>query len=84
MTLAQLTTTHHDFTDGLARRLKRLYRTFETWQARRATREILRSLDGRTLKDIGLDANEIDSVVFSEHDERRNRYEPQWKNRWRG
>ena len=84
MTLAQLTTTHHDFTAGITSRLKRIYQAFHDWQARRATREILRSLDGRTLKDIGLDVNEIDSIVFAEHDERRNRYEPQWKSKWRG
>ena len=84
MTLAELTTIQHDFTGGIARRLKRAYWVFHDWQARRATREILRALDGRTLKDIGLDANEIDSVVFAERDERRSRYEPEWKSKWRG
>jgi uncharacterized protein YjiS (DUF1127 family) len=78
MTLAQLTATHADFAAGIIARLKRAYWTFEDWQARRATREILRALDGRTLKDIGLDANEIDSVVYAERDDRKHRYDAKW------
>ena len=78
MSYAQLTTTQNHSTGWIADRLKRAYRAFHDWQARRATREILRALDGRTLKDIGLDANEIDSVVYAERDDRMHRYDAKW------
>jgi uncharacterized protein YjiS (DUF1127 family) len=78
MTFAQLTTTHHHFAAGITNWVKRAFWAFHDYQARRATREMLRALDGRTLKDIGLDANEIDSVVFSERDDRVLRYDAKW------
>jgi uncharacterized protein YjiS (DUF1127 family) len=78
MSYAQLTTTQNHSTGWIADRLKSAYRAFDDWQARRATREILRALDGRTLKDIGLDANEIDSVVYAERDDRIHRYDASW------
>jgi uncharacterized protein YjiS (DUF1127 family) len=78
MTFAQFTTTHHHFAAGIAGWLKRAFWAFNDYQARRATREMLRALDGRTLKDIGLDPDEIDSVVFSEQDDRMRRYDAKW------
>jgi uncharacterized protein YjiS (DUF1127 family) len=48
-----------------------------TRRAERATAAILQSLDDRTLKDIGLDRSEIDSVVYSSRPgERRICWEP--------
>jgi uncharacterized protein YjiS (DUF1127 family) len=84
MSYAQLTTTQNHSTGWIADRLKRAYGAFLDWQARRATREILRALDGRTLKDIGLDANEIDSVVYAERDDRMHRCDAKWMEKARG
>ena len=39
-------------------------------QARRATLHILHSLNDRTLKDIGMDRSEIESVVYTRAKER--------------
>ena len=41
-------------------------------RAQRATVLMLRSLDGRTLKDIGIDRSEIESVVYGRPDDRRH------------
>jgi uncharacterized protein YjiS (DUF1127 family) len=38
------------------------WRGYWTWRARKATILILRSLDRRTLRDIGVDLGEIDSL----------------------
>jgi hypothetical protein len=50
-------------------------------QERRATREILRALEHRTLKDIGVHPDEIDSIVYSDCDDRRRRYHADWTGR---
>jgi uncharacterized protein YjiS (DUF1127 family) len=46
-----------------AQLLASAWRRFLAWQARRATRTILASLDDRTLHDIGLHRGEIESAV---------------------
>jgi len=51
-----------------------------TWQAKRATIAVLHELDERTLKDIGLDRSEIESVVLGATGERLRTYDDKW---WR-
>ena len=63
---------------GLARRW---WHAYWSWHARRATVLILRSLDQRTLHDIGIDSSEIESLVYGSSD-RRRRYDAAWP--WRG
>ena len=63
---------------GLARRW---WHAYWSWRARKATVFILRSLDQRTLNDIGIDRSEIDSLVYGSGD-RRRRYDDAWP--WRG
>jgi uncharacterized protein YjiS (DUF1127 family) len=60
---------------GLAHRTWRAY-----WErrARRATVLILRSLDERTLHDIGISPGEIESCVYSRSSDRRRRYHETW------
>ena len=43
------------------------------------TAHILRSLDERTLRDIGISAGEIDSVVYGRPGDRRCRYHAHWR-----
>ena len=81
MTFAQVTTVQNSVAARIARLLRQAARAFIEWQARRTTREILRALDGRTLKDIGLDPNEIESIVYGERNERRRGYDPNWRGR---
>jgi uncharacterized protein YjiS (DUF1127 family) len=52
------------------------------WQrrAKRATVELLHSLDDRTLRDIGLSRCEITSVVYGRAGERTRCYEEAWRN----
>lgn len=52
-----------------------IVRQLHTWRQRqrmRITRRILESLDDRTLRDIGLDRSEIDSIVSSRGASRRH------------
>jgi len=78
-------TTTHGATPTLATRAastaRRAWRTYWDWRARRATVEILRSLDSRTLHDIGLSRSEIESVVRDKHGERRRCYDESWHGR---
>ena len=53
-------------------RIERLWATFWSGRAQRATVLMLQSLDGRTLKDIGIDRSEIESVVYGRPDDRRH------------
>lgn len=48
-----------------AERLKQAWRGYWSNRAVRATVFVLRSLDDRTLKDIGMDRSEIESVVHA-------------------
>ena len=75
MTCRQLATTAYapspTLTSRFAGRVMGLWRAYLEGRARRATVRILQSLDARTLKDIGLDRTEIDSVVYGPQDDRR-------------
>jgi uncharacterized protein YjiS (DUF1127 family) len=56
------------------------WRAYWNWRARKATVLLLRSLDPRTLHDIGIAPREIESVVHGGCD-RRRRYDATWP--WR-
>jgi uncharacterized protein YjiS (DUF1127 family) len=60
--------------------LRRARERYGDWRARRATINILRGLDERTLRDIGIDASEIRSLVYDRRAEHRRRYDEGW---WR-
>jgi len=66
---------------SVARVAKRWWRSYWNWRAREATVLILRSLDRRTLRDIGIDPREIRSCVYGESGDRRRRYDEAWP--WR-
>ncbi len=61
--------------------LKRLWRGYWGWRARQATVEILRALDDRTLKDIGMNRHEIESFVYGSPGERMRSYDSGWLQR---
>lgn len=52
-------------------RIGRAWAAYWSGRARRATVVMLQSLDGRTLKDIGIDRSEIESVIYGQPDDRR-------------
>lgn len=52
-------------------RIEQAWKAYWTGRARRATVLLLKSLDTRTLKDIGIDRSEIESVVYGCPDDRR-------------
>jgi uncharacterized protein YjiS (DUF1127 family) len=56
--------------------LQSAWRAYWRRRAERATQFILQSLDDRTLKDIGIDRSEIDSVVYGVRDWRTDRLGP--------
>ena len=51
-----------------------LWHTYLGRRAKRATVNILQSLDARTLKDIGIDPSEIESLVYGKPHDRLRRY----------
>jgi len=59
----------------------RWWRAYWDWRAREATIVILRSLDERTLRDIGINASEIASCVYGQGGDRRRAYDESWP--WR-
>jgi uncharacterized protein YjiS (DUF1127 family) len=62
-----------------ARLVRAGWRAYWDWRARKATVLILRSLDCRTLHDIGIHPTEIESLVYGGGDEHcRRRYNPAW------
>ena len=61
--------------------VRRWWRTYWDWRARKATILILRSLDCRTLHDIGIHPSEIESLVDGRDGDRRQRYDAAWP--WR-
>jgi uncharacterized protein YjiS (DUF1127 family) len=63
---------------------RRHWRTYWERRARRATVLILRSLDERTLHDIGISPGEIESCVYDRSGDRRHRYHESWPWRSRG
>jgi uncharacterized protein YjiS (DUF1127 family) len=64
-----------------ARLARQAWRRYWDWRARKATVEILHSLDTRTLRDIGLAPSEIESVVYGNPDDRRHHYYELWHSR---
>lgn len=58
--------------------LRRFWSAALDWRERRATVALLQSLDRRTLKDIGIDPQEIESLVYGDED-RRRRYNAGWR-----
>ncbi len=67
----------HSGTHGLGSSLRRLWNAYWAHRARNATVFLLRGLDDRTLRDIGMDRSEIESIVYSRSCERLRRYQPQ-------
>ncbi len=64
---------------GLRGTVRRWWKSYWLGRGRRATVFMLRSLDEHTLRDIGVDRSEIESVVHGEAAERRHCYVPDWK-----
>ena len=63
----------------IARMLRRSWEAYWSWRAKQATVSILRTLDRRTLEDIGVNASEIESVVYGSADRRRCYDETWWR-----
>ena len=61
--------------------LKAAWHAYRDWRARKATLEILRHLDGRTLRDIGVYPSEIESLINSKCGERKRWYDANWHRR---
>jgi uncharacterized protein YjiS (DUF1127 family) len=61
--------------------VRKAWRAYWDWRARRVTVMILSSLDARTLRDIGISPGEIESLVQC-HGGHRQRYDASWL--WRG
>ena len=83
MTSVQFTTTRNSQTPAArtAEALKGVWHAFQDWRARRATLRILGSLDSRTLNDIGLHADEIESTVYGKRGDRKRGYDANWHRR---
>jgi uncharacterized protein YjiS (DUF1127 family) len=65
------------FVSRAASLVRRAWRAYWERRARKSTVFILRSLDARTLHDIGISPSEIESLVQC-NDERRRRYDAAW------
>jgi uncharacterized protein YjiS (DUF1127 family) len=57
--------------------VRRAWRAYWSWRARRVTVMILSSLDARTLRDIGITPGEFESLVQC-HGDHRRRYDAGW------
>jgi uncharacterized protein YjiS (DUF1127 family) len=64
---------------GVVGLVRRAWHAFWDWRAKRLTVHILRSLDDRTLRDIGISPGEISSVVYGRPGDRRHRYHESWR-----
>jgi uncharacterized protein YjiS (DUF1127 family) len=60
--------------------VRRAWRAYWEWRARKATILLLHSLDRRTLHDIGVEPSEIESLVCGGND-RCRRYDASWLTR---
>ena len=60
--------------------VRRAWRAYWDWRARKATILLLCSLDRRTLHDIGIEPSEIESLVCGGND-RCRRYDTSWLRR---
>ena len=83
MTSVQFTTARSSSTRAarVAEPMKGMWHAYLDWRARHATLRILRSLDSRTLNDIGLHRDEIESVVCSRRGDRKRWYDANWRRR---
>jgi uncharacterized protein YjiS (DUF1127 family) len=83
MTRAHLISTAEPDTPTLAARagssIARAWRAYWQRRARRATVDLLHSLDDRTLRDIGVGRNEITSLVHGRPGDRTRRYDETWR-----
>ena len=83
MTRAYLISTAERDTPTLAARtgsrIAKAWRTYWQWRARRATLDLLHSLDDRTLRDIGVGRNEVTSLVYGRPGDRTRCYEETWR-----
>jgi uncharacterized protein YjiS (DUF1127 family) len=66
-------------TAGAADRIARAWRRYWQHRAKRATVELLHSLDDRTLHDIGLSRCEIASLVYGRAGDRTRSYDEAWR-----
>jgi uncharacterized protein YjiS (DUF1127 family) len=60
--------------------LRHLWERFRGWQAQRQTVRLLHSLDGATLRDLGISPLEIEGLVYGSGDDRKRHYDSNW---WR-
>jgi uncharacterized protein YjiS (DUF1127 family) len=58
--------------------IRRWWRAYWDWRAREATVLILKSLDRRTLHDIGITQSEIESCVHASRSDLRRLYDVNW------
>ncbi len=58
--------------------IRRAWRAYWDWRARKVTILLLRSLDRRTLHDIGISPSEIESLVCGCAGDRRRHYDASW------
>ena len=83
MTRAHLISTAEQDTSTLAARagsrIAKAWRTYWQRRARRATVDLLHSLDDRTLRDIGVGRNEITSLVYGRPGDRTRCYDETWR-----
>jgi uncharacterized protein YjiS (DUF1127 family) len=69
--------THQAHRYGL---IVRLWTRYRAWQAQRETVRALSSLDHGTLRDLGINPREIESLVYGDSGDRMRGYDPDW---WR-
>ena len=62
----------------LANFARRAWQSYWDRRARQVTVQILRTLDARTLRDIGLSPSEIESAVYGRPGDRRREYRTRW------